>query len=397
MAQERPRPAAQTVEVRLPTATILKVLATLVLVWALLQLRVELFLVLVSILLAIAASPLLEWASRRRLGRGLAIGLIALAMFAIMLLGVVVVLPPFVEEIQSFHRRQPEFERRIDEQISPSFPFLARVLVQVLALPSAPGVTGFFKQPLVWGKIAVGATTSLLLVLILSLYFLVDGKRLYAWLLAYVPRAHRKKMSLTVPEVFSVVRGYVRAQMLTSFLFAAFSYAVLSLLRVPAALSLALLAGVANVVPVVGVLVSTIPAALFALTVSPVAAIIVVAFYLLYNFAESYLILPRVYGTRLRLSTLAVVLGLMVGGALAGIVGAVLVLPLVAAYPIIERIWLHEYLGEEVAADHAALEEATGEEHEDAVVERVLEGSKHRDAVAIAGPRRAPTGTWSSV
>ncbi|MET0620705.1 MAG: hypothetical protein ABW056_10520 [Thermoanaerobaculia bacterium] len=44
-----------------------------------------------------------------------------------------------------------------------------------------------------------------------------------------------------------------------------------------------------------------------------------------------------------------------------------LVLPLVAAYPIIERIWLHEYLGEDVAADHAALEEATGEEHEDAV------------------------------
>jgi len=78
-----------------------------------------------------------------------------------------------------------------------------------------------------------------------------------------------------------------------------------------------------------------------------------------------------------------------VGGALAGIVGAVLVLPLVAAYPIIERIWLHEYLGEDVAADHAALEEATGEEHEDAVRRACSGGSKHGDAVAIPGPRRA--------
>ena len=388
MLEERPRLPAQSVDVHVPTGTILKVLVTLVLIWALVQLRFELFLILVSILLAIAASPLLEWASRRRLGRGLAILVIALGMIAIMLFGVIVVLPPFVEEIQTFQQRQPEFERKIDEQIGPSYPFLARVLVQVLALPSAPGVTGFFQRPLVWGKIAVGAATSIVLVLVLSLYFLVDGKRLYAWLLAYVPRTHRKKMALTVPEVFNVVRAYVRAQMLTSFLFASFAFSVLSLLGVPAALSLALFAGLANVVPVVGALVSTIPAVLFALTVSPVAAVIVVAFYLLYNLAETYLILPRVYGTRLRLSTLAVVLGLMVGGALAGIVGAVLVLPLVAAYPIIERIWLHEYLGEEVAADHAALEEATGEEHEDAVVERVLEGSKHSEDVVLTQRRQ---------
>ena len=196
--------------------------------------------------------------------------------------------PQLVEEIQAFNQNIPEIERRIEEQIGPSYPFLAKVLTQVLALPASPGVADFFKQPLVWGKIAVGAVTSLLLVLILTLYFLVDGKRLYAWLLAYVPRRYRKRMSETVPEVSDVVRAYVQGQLLTSFLAAAVSFAILISLRVPAALPLALLAGLGDVVPILGMVVSTVPAVLLALTVSPQAASSWLFSYLAYNALETY-------------------------------------------------------------------------------------------------------------
>jgi hypothetical protein len=66
----------------------------------------------------------------------------------------------------------------------------------------------------------------------------------------------------------------------------------------------------------------------------------------------------------------------VVGGTLQGILGAILVLPLVAAYPIIERIWLHDYLSDEVIRDHAALERAA-ESGSDEAVEAVLRGAKH--------------------
>lgn len=83
-----------------------------------------------------------------------------------------------------------------------------------------------------------------------------------------------------------------------------------------------------------------------------------VSTYVIYHLFETYLIAPRVYGNLLRLPTLSVLLALIVGGTLQGILGAVLVLPLVAAYPIIERIWLKSYLSREVLADHKALAKA---------------------------------------
>jgi predicted PurR-regulated permease PerM len=151
---------------------------------------------------------------------------------------------------------------------------------------------------------------------------------------------------------------------------------LLSLLHVPAAVPLAVLAGICDVIPVAGIFVATAPAVLLALTVSPTTAGIVLGLYALYHAAETYIIVPRVYGQQLRLSTLAVLLALMVGTALQGLIGAVLVLPLVAAYPIIERIWLRGYLNPEVLKDHRALADFDDTGREQALQE-VLQGEEH--------------------
>ena len=161
-------------------------------------------------------------------------------------------------------------------------------------------------------------------VLVATLYLLLDGKRLYAWLLAYVPRSHRDRMAETVSQVSHVVYAYVRGQVITSLAFALFAGLVLTLLGVPAALPLALLAGACDVIPMVGIVIATAPAALLAMTLSPVTAATVVGCYTLYHLLETYLIVPRVYGKTLRLSTLAVLLALIIGGALQGLLGAVL-------------------------------------------------------------------------
>jgi predicted PurR-regulated permease PerM len=178
-------------------------------------------------------------------------------------------------------------------------------------------------------------------------------------------------MGQTTLEVSRVVTGYVQGQVLTSALFGLFAFAVLSLLHVPAAMPLALLAAVCDVVPVIGIILATVPPVAIALSVSPGTALIVLALYALYHVLENYVIIPRVYGNRLRLSSLVVLVALIVGGELFGIAGALLALPLVAAYPIIERIWLGSYLSDEVLTDHSALEHADAGPR---TVERVLRG-----------------------
>ncbi|RYZ51644.1 MAG: AI-2E family transporter, partial [Proteobacteria bacterium] len=94
------------------------------------------------------------------------------------------------------------------------------------------------------------------------------------------------------------------------------------------------------------------PAIILGLTISPVTGVLVAGAYILYHAIENYFLIPRIYGNRLRLSDLVVLVSLIAAGTLGGIVGAIMILPLVASYPIVERIWLAEYLGKGVVRRH---------------------------------------------
>jgi predicted PurR-regulated permease PerM len=174
--------------------------------------------------------------------------------------------------------------------------------------------------------------------------------------IAYVPRAHRAKAHETVAGVTEAVFAYVAANLLTSLFAAVFVLVSLTLLKVPAAFMLAVLAGVCDFVPILGFFVALTPAVLVALTISPSTAVAVAGLYGLCSVIENYAIAPKVYGHHLKVSRVAVLLGLGIGAAIGGIIGALLALPVVAAYPIVERIWLRESLGKNVLAEHARLE-----------------------------------------
>jgi len=367
-------PPRSILELHVPVSTILKVLIAAVLVWAALKLLPDFLFFLLALLLAVTLSPLVV-RLERRMSRGWAVALVALVLVATIVALVALVGPPLVDQMTALLARFPEYRRRVELHVGPEHPIVRRLLEEILALPTSPEFTSRIK-PIAWGETAVAVFTVSVLVVSLTLYLVADGKHTYAWLLAYVPRRHRRKMARTIPEVTDVVIAYVQGQALTSFLYGVFTLVVLSAFHVPAAVPLAVLSAICDILPVIGLLASTIPAVLLALTVSPIAAGSVLVLYLLYHLLENSVIIPRVYGRRLRLSTLAVLIALVVGGRLYGILGAILILPLVAAYPIVERIWLHEYLSDEVIKDHSALQ-AAAEIGSDRAVEKVLRGDEH--------------------
>jgi predicted PurR-regulated permease PerM len=306
---------------------------------------------------------------------------------ALMALLVVVLFTSMAEQISKLVQDFPAMRHRIEEHLPAKYPILRRAVSEIFALPSSPEVAAKLKRPLALGTVALSGLVSMFLTLIVTIYLLLDGKRLYAWLIAYIPRAHRDRMAVTAEEVSEVIYAYVRGQVLTSVLFSVFTGIVLYAFHVPAAIPLAVLAGLCDVIPVVGIIIATVPAVLLAITVSPTAAGAVFALYMLYHLVESYLIVPKIYGNRLRLSTLAVLLALLAGSTLQGVIGAVLVLPLVAAYPIIERLWLGRYLGSEVIKDHRALDKSTDDEQ---VVDTVLQGERHDwEGPAGTSPQKA--------
>lgn len=363
-------------EVRIPMTTILKVIGSGLGLWAAYLLWPEFLLFLFSVLMAVTLHPAVRWMEGKRIPRGLSVGIIAIFAVGLLAIFVTLVLPPLTAQMNQLLQNLPEFRGRILSRIPRRYPAVHKIVNELFESPSAPNVAGRLDRWLAWGQSAVSGLVLAVIVIVLTLYLLLHGKSLYAWILAFVPRNYREKLAITMHEVSDVVHAYVSGQLLVALLFAIFTAILLTILKVPAAAPLAVIAGFCDVIPVLGILLATVPAALLALAVSPGTAVTVLVAYVAYHLFEAYFLLPRIYGNKLKISSLAVLLALLIGGKLQGIIGAVLVLPIVAAYPIIERHWLRGYLSDRVLTDHKALAKAA-ETGSEVAIDVVLHGEKH--------------------
>jgi predicted PurR-regulated permease PerM len=363
-------------DLHLPMTTILKVIGSGLGLWAVFLLWPEFLMFLLAVLMAVTLHPAVRWLEGRRIPRGLSVAIIAAFTIALVAVFVMFVMPPLTAQLTHLLQNLPEFRARVLGRIPERYPGIHKVVRELFETTSASMAAGTFGRWFAWGQSAISGVVVAVVVLVLTLYLLLHGKSLYAWLLAFVPRTYREKLATTVHEVSDVVHAYVSGQLLAVLLFAVFTAILLTILRVPAAAPLAVIAGFCDVIPVLGILLATLPAVLLALAVSPTAAVTVAVAYVAYHLFETYLLLPRIYGNKLKISSLAVLLALLIGGKLQGIIGVVLVLPLVAAYPIIERHWLSGYLSARVLADHKALAKAA-ETGSEVAMDEVLHGEKH--------------------
>ncbi len=179
----------------------------------------------------------------------------------------------------------------------------------------------------------VGGIAAFATVGILTIYLLIEGPQVGTAFMRLLPRKDRLRARKLVMEIGAQVGGYMRGQLITSVLAGVFSFVTCWAVGVPAALALGALAAIADAIPLIGLLVALVPAALLALTVSPSKAGIVVVAYLFYHQLEDHFIAPKVYGAALGLSLSIIVISILIGVELMGMLGAVLALPVAAAIP----------------------------------------------------------------
>lgn len=337
------------IRLRIPFATLLKVAFFVLLVLVVIRLWPVILMLTVAILIAVMLAPLVRWLERHRVRRGVAITLVVLLEFGVLALVLGVVIPTTASEVRDLAKNAPQIRKDLISRV----PYMQ----QLLSGGGEPQWRQWLTRGLTAGKFALEGLTAVIFVLVVAVYLLIEGERTLDWLIAFAPARHRRKLRQTLDESSEVILAYMLGNFITSTICAIWMLVVLLVLHVPAAVPLAVFAFFCDFVPVVGTIVMTVPAALLALTVSPGKALLVVAAVGVYHLLENYLIIPRVYGRAMRLSTLTVLLAVTVGGILQGVMGAVLILPFVAAYPIVERIWLREQLPEDTQAIHEAIEE----------------------------------------
>jgi predicted PurR-regulated permease PerM len=205
------------------------------------------------------------------------------------------------------------------------------------------------------GSGLLSAASAFVLAWILVAYLLIEAEATYRWVRGFVPERRRSRFDATAREARDVASAFIIGNIVTSICAAIYFFVWLSILQVPAALLLAVLAFVCDFIPVIGFLLSCAPALAMAATRSVSVVVAVVMLYLAYHFLENYVIAPRVYGGRLRLSNVAILLAFAVVAGIGGVIGAVLALPIAATYPTIERYWLREQFGADVVDEHAAV------------------------------------------
>lgn len=167
------------------------------------------------------------------------------------------------------------------------------------------------------------------LVAVVSIYFLIDGANLKAWLLANVPQAYTGHLGFFLATLERVVGGYIRGQVLLALFIGVLVGTGLWLLHVPYALLLGVVTFLLEFIPILGVFISGLLALLLALTQGWLTALFVIGYFILIHIIEGDILGPRVVGKALGLHPLISLIALLVGTELFGIAGALFAAPVV--------------------------------------------------------------------
>jgi predicted PurR-regulated permease PerM len=361
-----------------PKGLLLAVL-TVAAAWVALRLLPVVLVLVVALFLVGTLNPAVGWLEKKGLKRAWGIGLVFSVMFIATLVLMAFTIPSLMEQVNALVKEEPVLRGRIADLLArsgvtaPLADSLRNVRYESLAKSSASAALEYSTR-------VIEIVAYLLSAVFLALYVMIDRDRLRGGLFAVVPRSHHVRLSRVLLNLETIVGGYIRGQVLTSVLMAGFTLALLAACGVHNALALAVFAGVADVLPYIGVFLSVGPALAGALAQGPAIAVVVLGGMLAYEELESRFLVPRIYGRALRLPSSIVLVALIAGGTLMGITGALLALPAAAAVRMLIEELRVDLPGEEVDDSKLRARDELAEEE----YERRAEGVPAQQAAAIA-------------
>lgn len=292
--------------------------------WGLYQIRQIILALFVSIILMSALNPAVDRLERWRVPRWLAILLLYILIFGSLGLIIAAVIPSLVDQTAAFINRLPSYIRLFGTfGLDPNL-----IATQISQLGSIPAnilkITVTFFSNLV----------ALFALAVITFYLLLERKNLDRYLLALFGEGGEKQAENFVNKVEKRLGGWVRGEVFLMTVIGAMTYFGLRLLGIDFALPLALLAGILEIVPNIGPVVSAIPAVLIGIGISPLTGLAVAALYFLVQQIENSIIVPKVMQKAVGLNPLVTILSLAIGFKLAGIVGAILAVPVVLVVQI---------------------------------------------------------------
>ena len=307
--------------------------------------------IIVASILAFALIGPVNWLCRyhipkvrpraQRLGATL---FVFLALGYLVFAGVSLMVSPFVDQLHGLASNLPLYQQKIAKYaavLQTEYDSLPPNLKALLHRPGGSGGDGFSPLPWLQNALLVTATglariVDLILIPVLAFYFVLDGHALRNEFLALVPRPRVRETLALLRESSGIMRAYVIAQLWLCVIAGAVVYAGLSLIHMPYALILGLLAGVTRAIPIIGPIIGGIPIVLLAAVLPSshgggiALALKVLIFFSLLHLFESKLLMPKFIGHRIHLHAAVVIIVLLIGAEFFGLLGMFLAAPIAA-------------------------------------------------------------------
>jgi predicted PurR-regulated permease PerM len=301
-------------------------------------LRATSVLILIGLAFFIAAGldPVVVWLNRHGVRRWAAVLIVILGLFAFVGGFIAAAIPPVSAQTSALINEMPKYVHELQNhsstlgKLNDKYHIQQRLtsLLSTKGSALAGGVIGA-------GKIVISTVSSVLLVAVMTIYFLVGMPQTKLFLYHLVPHSRRTRVVLIGDEIFTKVGGYVLGNVITSFIAGAGTFLWMLAWGIPYPALLGLLIFLLDLIPVIGSTVGGAIVTLVAVTVSIPVAIATLVFYVAYRLAEDYLLVPRIIGHTVKVPALGGMVAIVIGGVVLGIIGALIALPVAAAIQLI--------------------------------------------------------------
>jgi predicted PurR-regulated permease PerM len=317
-----------TRSISISTDTIIRFILILVFLGFLYWIKDVIALFFVAVILSAAFDPLIDWLKARKVPRALSIIGVYLVFFSLIGGTIYLLIGPIGDQVIEMRRTFPDYYIKINdglqhltntategEAVSTSISDITKSITQ-----ASTGIFNFITS-------IFGGVISFFVVLVITFYLTVEEKGMKQMIANITPSRHRPYISQLIAQMQHRMGYWLRGQLFLSIIIFVLTYLGLTLLGIKYALILALIAGLFEIVPFLGPLMSAVPAIFLAFMQSPSKAVFVAILYLVIQQLENNLIVPKVMGKATGLNPLIVILSILTGARIGGIIGALLAVP----------------------------------------------------------------------
>jgi predicted PurR-regulated permease PerM len=300
--------------------------------------RARSVLILIGLAFFIAAGldPVVVWLTRHGLRRWMGVSLVLFALIALIGGFIAAAIPPVAAQTSTLISQLPHYVRELQNHSSTLGKLNDKYHIEqrVTSLLSTKG-TALVGGVIGAGQIVISTVSSIVLVGVMSVYFLAAMPQTKLFLYRLVPHSRRPRAILIGDEIFTKVGGYVLGNVITSFIAGGGTFVWMLIFGIPYPALLGLLVFLLDLIPVIGSTIGGAIVTLVALTVSLPVAIATLIFYIAYRLAEDYLLVPRIIGHTVKVPALGGLVAIVIGGVVLGIIGALIAIPVAAAVQLI--------------------------------------------------------------